>query len=510
MPMNITAPTQRLLVHARAPRMLATGVGALLLAWLSLAAALSAHAHEAHAPPPPPWQAASPWPDRIVATLPGDPASSFAVTWRTDASVTAPNAELALATPDARFDLTATPHQAVSEVLDPARVERLGAVVEVSWNTELAPVHFHSVRFEGLAPDTLYAYRVQGRDDRWSEWFQLRTAPASGPVQFIYLGDAQNGILSHWSRTVRAAFQHAPEARFILHAGDLVNRASRDFEWAEWFRAVGFIHGMIPAFPVAGNHEYDRIGLPEGASRRMLSILWRPQFTLPEVESLPDLLRETVYDVRYNEDIHLFVLDTQGGMIVEQAEWLDGALAASDARWKLVSMHHPAFSSGRGRDNAERREILLPVLLKHEVDLVLQGHDHTYARGAIGPLASDAAGPQTPERLGVGADGEIRSMFVNSVSGAKQYTFKEDRWDGYAEHDVELERFAENTQFYQIIEVDGERLEYEAYTATGDLYDHFVISKPEQGPKRVTTGTRPLADPRMFDGTLPYPGVDDL
>ena len=46
-----------------------------------------------------------------------------------------------------------------------------------------------------------------------------------------------------------AAYAEAPDARFAIHAGDLVNWGSRDFEWAEWFRSVGFIHGMIPAVP---------------------------------------------------------------------------------------------------------------------------------------------------------------------------------------------------------------------------------------------------------------------
>lgn len=65
-----------------------------------------------------------------------------------------------------------------------------------------------------------------------------------------------NGILSHWARVIREAYVTAPDARFAIHVGDLVNFGSRDFEWAEWFKSVSFIHGMIPALPVVGNHEY--------------------------------------------------------------------------------------------------------------------------------------------------------------------------------------------------------------------------------------------------------------
>lgn len=464
-----------------------------------------AFAHEgAHAQPP--WQTASAWPDRIVVTFAGDPARSLAVSWRTDASVAATEAQIARATPDARFDLAARTVRADTERLDLASVPLASEMFAIEDNAALAPVGYHSVLFDGLEPDTLYAYRVRGAEGRWSEWFQVRTAPLAGPVRFVYLGDAQNGILSHWARVVRAAYAKAPDARFILHAGDLVDRASRDYEWSQWFKAVGFIHGMVPAVPVAGNHEYFRLGSDQDA-RRALSILWRPQFRLPVVDGLPAELAETVYDVRYTQDLHVFVLSTQGGELDAQARWLDAALKASDARWKVVTFHHPVFSSGRGRDDEARRKILLPVLRANDVDLVLQGHDHTYARGAL-----DAAGGQTPERVSAqnAADGSVGPMFVNSVSGAKQYVWRENGWDDYADDGVTLTRRAENTQFFQVIGVDGDRLDYTAYTADGQTYDRFILSKDAAGRRMMAAGVASTMSERRFAGTMDYPGADDL
>lgn len=182
----------------------------------------------ADAAPTPPWQAASIWPDRVTLTFEADPARSLAVSWRTDATVANTLAEIALATADARFDLTSRSVTAQTEPLDLQALKRDGETLPLTDNMGLAPVRFHSVRFDDLQPDTLYAYRVRGGDGAWSEWFHARTAAESGPVRFIYMGDAQNDILSHWSRTVRAAFQAAPDADFILHAGDLVNKGSRE------------------------------------------------------------------------------------------------------------------------------------------------------------------------------------------------------------------------------------------------------------------------------------------
>jgi hypothetical protein len=450
----------------------------------------------------PPWQQSSPWPDRIVVTFAGDPARTLAVNWRTDASVAIAKAEIAKATPDARFDLAARSETARTEPVSLGDVTLAAKVFDIKANADLKPVHYHSVLFVGLEPDTLYAYRVSGGDGVWSEWYQVRTAPLKGPITFLYLGDAQNGILSHWARTIRAAYAKAPDARFILHAGDLVDEASRDYEWAQWFKAVGFIHGMVPAIPVAGNHEYFRPDVSVKDSQRLLSILWRPQFRLPEVADLPADLKETVYNVRYSDDLEVFVLDTQGPSLDLQAAWLDKALTASTARWKVASFHHPIFSSGRDRDNKSRREILLPVLKKHDVDLVLQGHDHTYARGAIRA--------QTPLRTATTRGGVVGPMFVNSVSGAKQYDWSAGRWANYAADGVTLDRLGENTQFFQAIRIDGATLAYDAYTADGQLYDSFKLTKGKDGKRTLSAGQAVTMPERLFKDTAPYLGTDGL
>jgi 3',5'-cyclic AMP phosphodiesterase CpdA len=474
-----------------------------------LPAAANAHSgHEAKLTPP--WQDASAWPDRIMTTFETDPATSFAVSWRTDPSVPTTIAEIALATPSGGFSNAAASRPANSEAIDLETVRRARVELKMEWNAGLKPVHYHSVRFDGLQPDTLYAYRVRGGDQKWSEWFQIRTAPRAGvPFRFIYMGDAQNGILSHWSRTVRASFQKAPDARFILHAGDLVNRGSRDIEWAEWFKALGFIHGMIPAIPVAGNHEYDSLGTGT-AAQRLLSALWRPQFRLPVEASLPESLRETVYKIAYNGDLDVFVLDStpamgaRGAAIAQvQANWLDAELAKSTARWKIVTMHHPTFSSGEGRDNKEWREAIMPIFAKHKVDLVLQGHDHTYARGTV------LDGPQRPERAANRQGEAVATMYVNSVSGPKMYKFKADRWDQYAPSGVRLDKFGEGAQFFQVLEINGNTLDYRAYAATGDLYDSFVVVKDESGSKRVTAGPVATIDQQIFSPTNPYTNFRD-
>ena len=136
------------------------------------------------------------------------------------------------------------------------------------------------------------------------------------------------------------------------------------------------------------------------------------------------------------------------------------------------------------------------MINRHKVDLVLQGHDHTYATGAIG---------QPPRRVATRSrDRLVDTMFVNSVSGPKQYAFRPDGWTAYAENDVKLLRMAENTQFFQVITIDGKRLSYQAWTASGELYDEFVMSKGRRGSKTLTRGDASKSEMRTFSNTGPY------
>ena len=428
--------------------------------------------YDHHNAPVIPWESPTRQPDRIVLNWSDDPATTLSVTWRTDTTITQATAQIAVATPAPRFDRNAQDVAASSEVLDLSTV-----------TNEHIKAHYHSVTFSGLTPSTLYAYRV-GDGDTWSEWYQTRTADTTAsPVKFIYFGDAQNGIHSHWSRNIRAAYTHASDAQLIVHAGDLVNRAHRNVEWGEWFVAGGWIHGMLPSIPVPGNHEYGRIG--DDDSPRQLSMHWRPQFTLPE--NGPEGLKETVYFVDY-QGVRFIGLNTNRE-IEKQAPWLDHVLESNPHKWAILTFHHPIFSSSGTRDNPELRDLWKPILDKHQADLVLQGHDHTYARGRSNNVNS---GTNTRDQ----ASGTV---YVNSVSGSKMYEIKESRWDDY---NATMERAAENTQLFQVIAVDGDTLDFQAYTVTGELYDAFKLVKTE-GPNLFIAQDLPGSE-RTHENTIPY------
>jgi 3',5'-cyclic AMP phosphodiesterase CpdA len=390
----------------------------------------------------------SPIPDRIVLTYDGDPATTQAVTWRTDPSVSTAIAELAVADPDPTFVEDASAVQAATEALI---------------TNDGYAAHYHTVVFDGLIPDTEYAYRV-GDGINWSEWFHFTTASTEAePFSLIYVGDAQNDILGLWARTIRAAYSTMPEADLILHAGDLVDYGNYNNEWGEWFEAGGFINSMVASLASPGNHEYFT---PDEA----LSLHWQPQFAFPQ--NGPSGLEDTVYYLDY-QGVRFISLNSNqwaGVDLAPQVEWLDEVLSTNPNRWTVVFFHHPIFSTAEGRDNPEVRDAFLPLFEQYGVDLVLQGHDHTYGRGN---LASGAT---------VGTD--VGTIFVVSVSGPKMYEVSSENWD---QNNAELLVSGSHTQLFQLLSFDNDTLTYESRTVTGDVFDAFTVTKDESGARTVTS-----------------------
>ncbi len=426
------------------------------------------------------WEVAGRDPDRIVLSITEDPSSTAAVTWRTSTNITSGWAEIALAAAEPGFTANAERVEAVTQRLD---------LSQATYNPTNS-VTFHTASFTGLKPDTQYAYRVGDGREYMSEWFHFRTA-AEGfkPFSFVYVGDAQNGLLSHWSRLVRQAFRSAPDMAFFLHAGDLINTPHLDSEWGEWFKALGWIHGLVPSVAVPGNHEYGNIGEGETA-RRTLSIQWRPQFEFPVVEDLPSELHETAYSFEFQGV--LFIALNSMAKQDAQTEWMDKVLEESNHQWKVVTFHYPIFASAINRDNLALRTKWKPVFDRHNVDLVLQGHDHTYARGHTRLIK---AGP---------IEDYVRSVYVNSVSGSKMYTVKPDRWNDYSDEDLVMVRMAENTQLFQVLSVDHRTIEYKAIMPTGEVYDAFTLEKFPDGSKKIVNGLVTRTPERTFRNTLPY------
>lgn len=117
-------------------------------------------------------------------------------------------------------------------------------------------------------------------------------------------------------------------------------------------------------FPALGNHDW-----MTGSIDPHLDY-----FTLPG--------NERYYEVELGP-VHIFVLDSNeeepDGRTADsvQARWLQTQLAASNAPWKLVSLHHTPY--GSGGEHGDNVDVQWPFAA-WGVSAVLAGHEHTYER----------------------------------------------------------------------------------------------------------------------------------
>ena len=377
-------------------------------------------------------------PERIIQNLTETPFSSQAVTWRTREKSLSPGAEII----------------PISDLLNPEiRPRTFPALSSVVALDDKTSVFQHSVVFTGLVPGMIYAYRV-GDDPAWSEWNQFKTAQGKPePFTFLYFGDVQEQVFSMCSQVFRVAFQKEPDARFWLFAGDMVDNGPDDRLWAEFFSALGWIPRTTPLVLVVGNHEYpDPRKTPR--DQHHITPLWRPQFTLPE--NGPEGLEETVFSFDY-QGVRVVVLNGNE-KIPEQALWLEGVLSKNQQPWTIVTVHQPVYSISQRKTHTDFQDHLVPVFDRHFVDLVLQGHDHGYAR----TFSLKNHQPVFEKEKGV--------VYIISNSGPKFYP-PGDRY-GHL-----MAKTLSRTISFQSVRVENNTLQYRAYNLAKEVVDAFEIRK---------------------------------
>lgn len=399
-------------------------------------------------------------PERILLLPGASPHVSHTVTWRTPALMGESPAEIAEA------------------IASPSLIKNTKTVTGTVQVLQLPDglVSHHRITFKSLTPNTLYNYRVKG-DGIWSEWFTFRTAAENfSPYSMIYFGDIQNHIQSLGARILRAAYAKAPDARLMLHAGDLTDRKGPEDElWRQWFAAGSWLFGSVAQVPVTGNHEY----IETAGQLPKLRSAWSAHFALPD--NGPQSLQKSVYRFDY-QGVRYIILDSMIAIHSEeaaglQAAWLESQLKNNPNHWTIVSYHHPLFSGAYARWNNMLTTHWQPLFERYGVDLVLQGDDHIYGRW------------QTADRAPV---------YTISVAGAKHNRV-------HPNAKKVLQRFGEDAQWYQVIDFEAERLRYRAWTVNGDLYDAFdLVRQPGKAaiveiPDDILTAEQRCSKPATND-----------
>ena len=317
----------------------------------------------------------------------------------------------------------------------------------------------HTATLSNLKAETGYYYQVvvqENGSDRELRGEQLSFQTASlstSPFAFVVIGDTQgnpqvNGKLAQMAWALRP--------NFLVLPGDLVDDGTKKEQWLhEFFASMHPLISRVPLYPVLGNHE------------RNADHYYR-YMDLPAPEYY--------YAFKYGNAMFYMLdsnkkLDSQS----EQYLWLESQLKelqrkreqkTSDVVWTFVSFHHPVFSSdendygdlwkGKSTWGDLRLRELTNLFDQYEVDIVWNGHIHSYER--TWPLLKSQAqesGGTTYIVTGGGGGGleqagPIRPWFQNNVRRGHHFVFAA---------------------------VNGATLEFKAFDLEGRLFDSCVIRK---------------------------------
>lgn len=272
----------------------------------------------------------------------------------------------------------------------------------------------HKAEASGLEANTVYYYRVGDKvRGVWSKTGTFQTAPDSGAFTFIDIADTQakteeEAILS--SETLEKALQTVTNAQFVVHNGDIVDTGTTEDQW-NWLLGhsqESLLHTTI--VPSAGNHEDENFAFYEHFH------INEPNGSATETGAY--------YSFDYS-NAHFIVLNSNedskeyANFSEDQVKWLKKDAAAakkSGAKWIIVNIHKgPYTTSNHATDddimgaNGVRNQIA-PLMAELDIDFVMQGHDHIYARTK--PINSEGKAT-SPEKITETLNGETIEYSMN-------------------------------------------------------------------------------------------------
>ena len=316
-------------------------------------------------------------PDHIALSWTGDPTTTETITWRTIS--TEKNSKV-------QYRVKGNAVWATSANITPKLLTSGTGDATVTTGKE----NIYSATITGLKPGKTYEYRVVGEDAsntiKNSSISTFTTEKSHNKsTKFIVFGDSQSGDAANpeytpWHNTVQEAYSQNKNADFIVNMGDLVERGQYYNHWNNWYSAAQGVIDNIPEMPVQGNHETYQ---PDGSSGSPQDFI--NQFSVSQ--NGPNGHIGQSYSYNYG-DVHFVVLDSQedeeapgnDSFLQQQATWLDKDLSKNKQKWNIVMFHKTPYYNKATRNNPAVKDIFTPVIEKHHVDIVFNGHDHGVSR----------------------------------------------------------------------------------------------------------------------------------
>jgi Calcineurin-like phosphoesterase len=256
----------------------------------------------------------------------------------------------------------------------------------------------HEVNVTGLMHSTTYFYSigtstVELAGNTPNHFFKTHPPQTSmAPFRIWAIGDAGTTTADQARvRDAYAAYATATgKADMWLMLGDNAYWQGREMDYQEGiFKIYGDQLRNTELWPTPGNHDYY-----SGANATSGNGPYFNTFALPKLGQAGGVSSNTeaYYSYDYGK-VHFICIDSDGSSRAIGASmynWLvsDLAYAQANSEWIIAYFHHPPYTKGTHNSDTEAQLIemrtnFVPLLEQNGVDLVLNGHSHTYERSFL-------------------------------------------------------------------------------------------------------------------------------
>lgn len=325
----------------------------------------------------------------------------------------------------------------------------------------------NEVTIKGLKRGEKYFYSIYTNDSLLisGEDYYFYTSPDSSSNQFSFYAMGDIGQPKHRGGFPDiTAFQidHlSKRPNFGLGLGDIIYLSGESGVADKYlFDHMSLINRNIPFYPTLGNHD------------------WRsePDENFEEEWKLPN--NEHYYSFTY-ANAFFIALDSRDGDLYEvdkQRKWLEETLinAQGSYDWIFVYLHH----NGRTctyKPNYEAVINLYPLFAEYNVDLVLNGHAHTYER----PHPYNANGNVLEQYTGnIKEYPVINNGFIQITTGAGGKLHSTLNLDDGEDCLNSLIANKFHKGHFSLIDIEGKKLTFKGIASKdGKTYDEFVMDK---------------------------------
>ncbi len=170
----------------------------------------------------------------------------------------------------------------------------------------------------------------------------------------------------------------------LVHTGDISYQLSVPLDtWAFFFDNYQPMLGQVLFMPAIGNHEYEFAQEFERYVVPWFSFVGetviRHGDTPDTIQAIPHVLAADTGPMRIIT-VNSNLDELTDAELDEMWGALDFWLAGAGDRWKTVVFHHPIYTQSLHAPHLEMRDKMLELDAKHDIHLVLNGHNHVYER----------------------------------------------------------------------------------------------------------------------------------